>query len=352
MESAPQILLEKRGSLGLVTLDRPRQLNALTLAMVRALHPQLLRWADDADVKAVAIRANGGKAFCAGGDIRALYDLKQAGQLDEARAFWREEYLLNRDIKRYPKPYVALINGIVMGGGVGLAMHGSHRVASETFLFAMPEVGIGFFPDVGATYLLPRLADAFGSYLAITGARIRRGDAMAAGLATHAAPAAAFDGIVAALAAGASVDAALEAVTVAPEAAQHAGEHALIAEVFSAGSVGEILARLDRKAADGSEFAAKAAATMRQKSPTSMAIALEQVRRGAAMTFEEAMRAEFRVVSRIAEGHDFYEGVRAVIVDKDNAPRWRPARVEDVDPAAIAAHFVALSDDLVFPGQT
>jgi enoyl-CoA hydratase len=351
MESAQHIQLEKRGSLGLVTLDRPRQLNALTLDMVRAMHPQLLRWADDASIKAVAIRANGGKAFCAGGDIRALYDLKQQGRPDEARAFWREEYMLNRDIKRYPKPYVALIDGIVMGGGVGLSMHGSHRVASDTFLFAMPEVGIGFFPDVGATYLLPRLADAFGAYLAVTGARIGRGDGMAAGLATHAAPASAFEGIVAALADGQAVDAVLDAVAVAPEADQHAAQRALIAEVFSADSIGEILARLDRKAAEGSEFAVRTAATMRQKSPTSMAIALEQVRRGAEMTFEEAMRAEFRVVTRIAQGHDFYEGVRAVIVDKDNAPRWQPADVAAVDPAAIAAHFAPLPDDLTFPGD-
>lgn len=341
----PEILIERRGEAGLVTLNRPRALNALTLGMVRALHAALDAWAADSAVTRVAIAGAGGRAFCAGGDIRRLYELGRAGRTDEALAFWREEYALNVRIKRYPKPYVALIDGIVMGGGVGVSLHGSHRVAGEAYAFAMPEVGIGFFPDVGATYALPRLPGEIGAYLALTGERVRRADAVALGLATHAAASRAFPALLDALADGEPVDAALAAVAEEPGEAALPRERDMIDACFSADGVAAILARLD----GGGAFAARTAAAIRAKSPTSLAVAFEQMRRGRALSFEEAMRTEFRIVSRIAAGHDFPEGVRAAIIDKDGAPRWRPASVEDVDPADIQNHFAPLPRELAVP---
>src|SRR5256885_1947960 len=186
MESpSSDILFERRGVAGIVTLNRPQALNAVTHGMVRALARQLDAWATDAAVTRVIIRAAGDRAFSAGGDIRALYELGRAGRQTEMLTFWRDEYPLNTAIKRYPKPYVALIDGIVMGGGVGVSVHGSHRVAGDRFSFAMPEVGIGFFPDVGATWFLPRMPGELGTWCALTGDRLRAADAVAAGIATH-----------------------------------------------------------------------------------------------------------------------------------------------------------------------
>lgn len=336
------ILCERRGAAGVVVLNRPKALNALTLGMVREMRKALDAWEQDPAVTRVVVTGAGEKAFCAGGDIRKLHDLGRAGRLDEAKAFWGEEYQLNTRIKRYGKPYVSLIDGICMGGGVGLALHGSHRVAGERFLFAMPEVGIGFFPDVGATYALPRLPGETGTYIALTGERLGRADALALGIATHAAPSGAVPAILEALVAGEAVEAVLARHACEAGPAPLAAERALIDACFAGDSVLAILARLDEAAAGGAAFAAKTAATMRSKSPTSMAIALEQVRRGKSLDFEDAMRLEYRIVSRIGEGHDFYEGVRAVIVDKDHTPRWRPARSEDVTRESIAAYFAPL----------
>ncbi|HJW78785.1 MAG TPA: enoyl-CoA hydratase/isomerase family protein, partial [Beijerinckiaceae bacterium] len=245
-------------------------------------------------------------------------------------------------IKRYPKPYVALVDGIVMGGGVGISLHGSHRVAGDRYQFAMPEVGIGFFPDVGATYALPRLPGETGTYLALTGDRVRGADALALGLATHAVPSAALPEVRDALVAGEPVDDALARFAHAPGGALLSGERETIDRCFTGPTVPEILERLDEAAAQGSEFARKTAATMRTKSPTSLAVALEQMRRGGSLDFEDAMRTEFRIVSRIIAGHDFYEGVRAAIIDKDGAPRWRPATLDAVDARVVEGHFADL----------
>src|SRR3954453_6902078 len=213
MTETTEIICETQGAAGLVILNRPQALNALTLDMVRALRRALDAWVDDPRITRVVVTGAGERAFCAGGDIRRLYDLGRAGRQDEALGFWREEYALNVRIKRYPKPYVALIDGIVMGGGVGVSLHGSHRVAGDRYVFAMPEVGIGFFPDVGATYALPRLPGRMGLYLALTGERARAADALWLGLATHAAPSDAFADLRAALIGGDPVDAALTAAT-------------------------------------------------------------------------------------------------------------------------------------------
>ena len=347
------ILFERRGAAGIVTLNRPRALNALTYGMIRALRAQLDQWADDAAVTRVVIQAAGERAFCAGGDIRYLYDLGQSGRHDEALRFWGDEYRLNTAIKNYGKPYIALIDGIVMGGGVGVSVHGSHRVAGDRFQFAMPEVGIGFFPDVGATWFLPRMPGELGAYCALTGERFGIADACAGGLATHRIASARFPALLEGLAGTVPVDAVLAAF------AEPAGEGPILARraaidrLFAGHQVERIVAALEREAASGgadAAWAGKTAATMRTKSPLSLKLALALVRRGGGWDFETCMRAEFRLVSRVIQDHDFYEGVRAVIVDKDNQPRWQPATLAAVSAAEVERHFMALaSGDLVLP---
>jgi enoyl-CoA hydratase len=342
----PEVLFARSGHAGIITLNRPKALNALSHTMVRLIWPQMLAWKDDPAVRHVIIEAAGPKAFCAGGDIRQLHDLGKEGRQAEARAFWREEYTLNHLLKTYPKPVIALINGIVMGGGVGMSFHGSHRIATETLMFAMPEVGIGFFPDVGASYILPRLADHMGRYLALTGARVGLGDALALGLVTHGVAAADLPALRAALIEARDVDAAIATVSQLRPEAPLLAQAAIIREAFGGDSLCDIFQRLAHMAIGGNSFASDTLEGMRKKSPTSMAIALEQMRRGAAMDFAAVMQMEYRIVSRIAEGHDFYEGVRAVIIDKDHAPKWLPDHIEFLDAARIARHFEPLADDL------
>lgn len=338
--AGPEITFETRGAAGLITLRRPKALNALTLPMVEAMHRQLRVWAADARITRVVVRGSGGRAFCAGGDIRQIHALGRAGRHADVMAFWRAEYLLDATVKAYPKPYIALIEGIVMGGGVGISLHGDVRVAAENYSFAMPETGIGFFPDVGATYALPRLPGCTGRYLALTGARIGAGDALAVGLATHAARAEDFAGIVERLAGGGDVAAALEGLDAsAPETGPLVAERERIDACFCADSVAEVLSRLDAAAREGSAFAQATAATLRTRSPTSLTIAHAQMVHGAEMSFAEALRVEYRLCERAMRGHDFYEGVRAVIVDKDNRPAWQPATLDAVDRAAIEAAF-------------
>jgi enoyl-CoA hydratase len=347
-EVTDDILFERRGAAGIVTLNRPKALNAVTHGMVCALRAQLDRWADDPAVTRVIVTAAGERAFCAGGDIRALYDLGRAGRLNEALRFWRDEYPLNAAIKNYRKPYVALIDGIVMGGGVGISVHGSHRVAGDRFQFAMPEVGIGFFPDVGATWFLPRMPGELGTYCGLTGERFNAADGVGAGIATHRVASARFAELLEALTGNVPVDAVLAAFHGAGGKGPVMARRNTIDRLFAAMHVEDILDALTREAGSGSgdaEWAAKAAATIRAKSPLSLKIALAQVRRGANWDFDTCMRTEFRIVSRIIEGHDFYEGVRAVIVDKDNQPRWRPATLAEASEALVEQHFAAREGD-------
>jgi enoyl-CoA hydratase len=344
MDESVEILCERRGAAGVITLNRPRALNALTLTMVREMRRALDSWAEDPAVTRIVVEGAGEKAFCAGGDIRRLTELGKAGDREEALTFWREEYQLNARIKRYPKPYISLIDGIVMGGGVGISLHGTYRVAGDRYLFAMPEVGIGFFPDVGATYALPRLPGRTGMYLALTGERLKQADAVMLGLATHAVDSGAIASLREALIAGEPAEDALKRASADPGPAPLAAERAVIDSCFAAESVPAILRRLEDAAGNGSEFAVRTAETIRTKSPTSLSIAFEQVRRGAGLEFEDAMKTEFRIVSRISEGHDFYEGVRATLIDKDGQPRWKPASLSEVDPAVIERHFAGLGD--------
>jgi enoyl-CoA hydratase len=335
----PEILFDRRGAAGIVTLNRPKALNAVSHGMVHALARQLAAWARDDAVTRVVVTAAGERAFSAGGDLRSLYDLGQAGRQAEALTFWRDEYRLNAAIKHYPKPYVALVDGIVMGGGVGLSVHGSHRVAGDKFLFAMPEVGIGFFPDVGATWFLPRLPGQLGAFCALTGERLRVADGVASGIATHQVRSERFADLAEALCGNVSVDAILAAFAEPVQSGPVMAQRDIIDRCFAADSVEAILQALDPV---GSDFAIAAAATIRTKCPRSLKIALAQVRRGRDWDFDACMQAEFRIVSRIVAGEDFYEGVRAVIIDKNNAPNWRPPRLEDVSDAEVERHFAPL----------
>jgi enoyl-CoA hydratase len=345
VSGAQDILFERRGTAGFVTLNRPQALNAVTHGMVRALTRQLQQWAADASVTRIVVTAAGGRAFSAGGDIRALYELGRAGCHAEMLLFWREEYTLNTIIKRYPKPYVSLIDGIVMGGGVGLSVHGSHRVAGDRYFFAMPEVSIGFFPDVGATWFLPRLPGEIGAYCALTGERFSAADGVAATLATHRVASARFADLADALCGAASVGATLSAFSETPGEAKLLANRPAIDRLFKGSRVEDILAALDAESGSDADFANAAAAIVRSKSPTSLKLAVAQVRNGIGRSFEACMQTEFRIVSRIIHGHDFYEGVRAVIIDKDNAPHWRPATLAGVADAEIERHFTPLARD-------
>jgi len=350
MTFEPDILFERRGAAGLVVLNRPQALNAVSLAMVRALARQLDEWETDPAVTRVIVTANGERAFSAGGDLRALYDLGRAGRYEEALTYFRAEYALNARIKCYRKPYVALIDGIVMGGGVGISVHGSHRVAGDKFAFAMPEAGIGFFPDIGATWFLPRLPGELGTYCALTGERLRAADGVLAGVATHRVASSRFPDLVEALCGAVAVDAILAAFAQPP--GEGLPRRAAIDRLFRGDQVADIVLALETEAAAGrtdAAFASDTAALMRTKSPTSLKIALAQMRRGPSLDFTECMRTEFRIVSRVVRGHDFYEGVRAVIVDKDQKPRWQPATPAAVSEAAVEQHFAPLENELDLP---
>jgi enoyl-CoA hydratase/carnithine racemase len=345
------LLFERRGAAGLVRLNRPHALNAVSLAMVRKLTRQLAEWEREPRVSRVVVISSDTRAFSAGGDLRALYDLGRAGRYDEMLGYFREEYALNARIKHYPKPYVALIDGIVMGGGVGISVHGSHRVAGDKFSFAMPEVGIGFFPDVGATFVLPRLPGKLGSYCALTGERVNAADGVAAGVATHRVPSARFADLIEALCGGDPVEAVLAAFAQDVGRGPLAARSTVIAALFAGERVEDILVALDTAAAGGADaaFASANAALIRTKSPTSLKIALAQMQRGGALDFAECMRTEFRIVSRVVRGRDFYEGIRAVIIDKDQAPRWEPPALEAVSAAEVERHFAPLASELELP---
>ena len=350
MTDAPpdaEALVERRGAAGLIVLNRPKALNALTLNMVRLVATALDLWEKDARVTRVVIRGAGGRAFCAGGDIRHLYDLGVAGDHEAQLCFWREEYRLDERIRSYPKPVVALIDGIVMGGGVGVSVNSArYRVASERFAFAMPEVGIGFFPDVGGAFVLPRLAHKAGVYFALTGLRANAGDGLAFGLADVFVTSEGIDALAEALETEAPPDAALQRFASQAPASPLMAEAQGIEACFSLPSREAILDGLLEAEANGFAFAARARAAMLEKSPTSQAIALRQMAVGPKLDFREALRVEFRIVSRICRGHDFYEGVRAVIIDKDERPVWSVSPSE----AELEAYFAPLGvAELTFP---
>ncbi len=344
-DAAPdaEVLFARKGALGHILLNRPKALNALTLNMCELMTAQLKAWAVDDAVKAVVIRGAGEKAFCAGGDVVRLYEDGKAGRDYPAR-FWSTEYRLNTLIKRYPKPYIALVDGIVMGGGVGVSVHGGYRVATDRTMFAMPETGIGLFPDVGGGYFLPRLPGHAGMYLGLTGKRLKGADCVALGLAEAFVPHERLADLEAKLASDAVNDLDEVSFLIAQfaepvQTAPIAADRTSFARHFGLGSVEAIIASLD---ADGGEWATEQAKILKTKSPTAMKVTFRQIREGAALSFEDNMKMEWRIANRCAAGTDFYEGVRALLIDKDNAPRWSPAKLADVTEADVAAYFAPL----------
>ncbi|MDP3896203.1 MAG: enoyl-CoA hydratase/isomerase family protein [Mesorhizobium sp.] len=333
-----EIRFERRGKAGVVTLTRPKALNAVTHRMVNALTAALEAWAADDAVDAVVIQAEG-RAFSAGGDLLDLYRARQAGE--SRLGFFRDEYLLNAAIARFEKPYVALIDGIVMGGGVGISAHGSHRVLGEKAEFAMPETGIGFFPDVGGSFILSHLKGGFGMFLGLTGKRIGPGDTLACGIGTHAVRSEDFPAILAGIAETGTPDAVLAPFQLSPPPAPllNEAEKLAIGHHFTLGSLGDLIASLEKAAADGDEFATGALGLLAGRSPTSLHVAFRQITFGAMLSMDECMRMEFRIVTRMLGGDDFFEGIRAVMIDKGDTPTWRPATLDEIDEAAIEAYF-------------
>jgi enoyl-CoA hydratase len=337
------VLVQNDGAVGRIRLNRPRAIHALNTEMCTAILAALEAWRTDKAVEAIVIDHADGRGFCAGGDIRML---AESGAKDgaDARAFFHEEYRMNHRLFTYAKPIVAVMDGITMGGGVGLSLPAKFRVATENTRFAMPETGIGLFPDVGAGWYLSRLPGRIGQYLALTGARLDGGECCALGLATHYLPAATLDDARARIAADPQTIAAIldDLAVPAPEAALLAHRDD-IARLFASDELEAVLAAL---AADPGDFAATTLATLRTKSPQACKVALKLLRDGAAMpTFEDEMRQEYAVGAHVVQRHDFLEGVRAVIVDKDHAPRWQPATADGVTDHVIDQIFAPLADD-------
>ena len=339
--SDPHIKSEKRGGLGLLTLDRPAALNALTHGMINALAAQLSLWAVDDAIKCVAIRGAGDRAFCAGGDIRSVQQSVVAGT-DEGPRLLHDEYRLNALIAAYPKPYIALLHGITMGGGAGVSVHGRARLGDASLNFAMPETAIGFIPDVGSSYFLSRCPGETGLYLALTGSPIGLVDARDAGLVTHAVNREDFDVVLDGLANG-DVAEAIKPYVRKVQPGSLALHLSRIETIFSAGSVEAILERLDR---DGSTFARETAQVIRARSPTSVKIVFRQLREAAHLDLRQCLSMEYRLATRILRGHDFREGVRAALVDKDRNPKWQPASLAAVGD--IAGFFAPLGDAELF----
>jgi enoyl-CoA hydratase len=354
MPEPEEIRIGRRGGLIVVALNRPHALNALSLAMCRALDEGLRRWQADPEVHAVLIKGAGERAFCAGGDIRWLYQVLTIRGEEEAVRFYALEYPMNARLHHFTKPYIALLDGIAMGGGVGVSVHGSHRVVTERTVFAMPETGIGLFPDVGATYVLPRLPGALGMYLGLTGARLHAADCLLAGIGSCHVPADRLDELEAALAeADLAADAHLAADAVLERFRGDPGPPPLhkdmdrIDACYGKPSLDAILAALKDEPTGWGQPQLETLAT---KSPTSLAVTFRQLRAGAKLDFDDAMRLEYRLVHRFMAGHDFREGVRALIIDKDGQPKWRPSRLKDVTPADVDAYFRPLAGELRLNG--
>ena len=338
-----QILSRVIGNLGHITLNRPKALNALTLDMCVEITRLLRAWEADDNIGAVLIDGAGERAFCAGGDVILLHDSGKAGD-SRAEEFWRTEYALNELIHRYSKPYITLIDGFVMGGGVGLSVHGRLRVAGDATMFAMPETGIGYFPDVGGTYFLPRLGMAIGQWLGLTGARLDAGQACELGVANTYVPSPQHGALIEALGAAALDGSDAAVANVMLNFVKNPPESAAIPEAVKAFGETTVPAILRALEADHSEWAAKQLKTIRRKSPLAMSVTFEALRRGAKMNFKEVMTQELDLSLNFLKTQDFYEGIRAQLIDKDRNPKWSHDDVTAVTASQIERVFRQVSD--------
>jgi enoyl-CoA hydratase len=339
----PEILTRVASGIGQITLNRPKALHALNLGMCEAMTAALLSWRDDPAVQSVLIDHVGERGFCAGGDIRMIAE-SGAGDASEAKAFFHAEYRLNHLLFDYPKPVTALVDGIVMGGGVGISEPCAVRIATERTTYAMPETGIGLFPDVGGGWFLPRLPGEVGTWLALTGTRLKAADTVFLGIHTHYLPSDALEAFRAILATDPAYPADVAEGLEADHGEASIEPHlAAIDRLFAHDRVEAIFEAL---AADGSDWALAQLAVLKTKSPQSLKVSLRQLRTGRGLTdFADNMAMEYRLGGRVVRTHDFQEGVRAVVIDKDNAPQWSPADLAGVSEADLDALFAPLPDD-------
>ncbi len=340
------------GNLGIIILNRPTVLNSLNHSMIHAMYEQLHRWAVADHIKAVVIRAAEGRAFCAGGDLRLTYDrIKTHDPI--MTDFFRDEYQLNRFIFHYPKPYIALLDGITMGGGVGISIHGSHRIATDRLLFAMPETGIGFFPDVGGSYFLPRLPSKIGFYLGLTGARIASDDCVGIGIANLKVAQSSLPALMNTLAEQpflatgtdprSQVTKLIETFAIPIKSSHLIEQQQAIFACFNGNTMEAICDALQHT---DNLLCKEAALVLNKKSPTSLKITLRAMQEGMHLDFDACMRQEYRLVTRFLQGHDFVEGIRAVIIDKDQTPHWDPSLLEEVTNNELDKYFAPLEKEL------
>ncbi len=330
------VLIEHRGRALWLTLNRPAAMNALTRPMCNTIQRALYDSLGDTNVALVVVEGAGERAFCAGGDVVAMYHAGRSGDAAAWDGFFHDEYRMNQTIARYPDPYVAIMDGITMGGGVGVSIHGRFRVATERTLFAMPETAIGMIPDVGGTHALPRLPGELGMWLALTGARLKAADCFYAGIATHVVPDDRLGLLRELLATGDEpVETVLATLHTDPGAAPLESLRDAIDFHFAHDSVAAIVASL----AAGDDWAQAQGRTIAAMSPTAVELTFRALRHGAGEDIEGALRTEYRIVSHIRSGHDFYEGIRAMLIDKDKTPRWSPATLAEVNDADLDAYF-------------
>ena len=352
-DDSTDLIVRREGAAGVIRLNRPKALNALTLEMTRGIVAALDQFEADPAVALILLEGAGERGLCAGGDIRGLYESARAGG-DLGKVFWREEYILNARIARFPKPYVAFMDGIVMGGGIGLSAHGSHRVVTDNSKVGMPEVGVGFFPDVGGTWLLSRAPGELGTYFGLTGTAMTGADAVHAGLADVVVESKRLPALREALTQApgavrsADVRAIIDRFAMPNPAAPIAAQQPLIDALLGHDSVEQIVAALRHHT---SEFAQATLRTILGNSPTGLKLTLKLLRQARnATSLEECLVREYRAALEIFVSHDFPEGIRAAVIDKDRHPHWSPARIEDVTPQIIARYFLARGEDeLKFP---
>ena len=348
----PDLIARREGAAGVIRLNRPKAINAVTLEMFREVDGALDVFEVDPDVSVILLEGAGERGLCAGGDIRALYESSQV-KGDLGKILWREEYILNARIAKFAKPYVAFMDGIVMGGGVGLSAHSRHRVVTERTKLAMPEVGLGFFPDVGGTWLLSRSPGEIGTYFGLTGQTMNGPDAVYAGFADAVVPSgklAALRGALTKVRAGASsseVETLIDGFATGETSGPVAALQPQIDAWFAHDRMEEIITALQ---GDGSELAQQTQQTLNEKSPRGMVVALKLLRLArASASLEQCLVREYRAALEVFASDDFREGVRAAVIDKDRSPRWSPPRIEDVTPAMTAPYFAEIgADELVF----
>ncbi len=339
------IIFSQQQHLGVMTLNRPQALNALTLPMVSSMYDQLMTWREDVSIQAVVIRSAGGKAFCAGGDVRWLYETGKQRSPEQLR-FFKEEYRLNQLIHHYPKPYIALMDGITMGGGVGVSLHGSHPVASPAFVFAMPETSIGFFPDIGASFLLSRCPGKMGFYLGLTGNRLKAEEALTVGLVKYVIQSTAFENIMDALLHADLSSNAYDAVSsclsrfAEPVNSQSIAD--LQANVDTRFAYSDIASILNDLAKNDDAWHQEILLTLQQKSPLSLCVTLAQLSKAANMSFDECIQMDYCLVQHFMKDHDFYEGVRALLIDKDKLPQWSPKNLSSIKSSLVNDYFTQI----------